>query len=217
MVYVCSDIHGDYQKYKKALSILTDKDILYILGDVIDRGPDGIKIILDIMEQTNVILFIGNHEDMLIRAVEGDSECMDIWTCAQNGGEVTFNAFSLEDLSVQKNILSFLKDCPLIKTITLNGNNFVLLHSGIPEDGKDILYKDADKKTIRYVTWHSPFKSSKYASIANYKPDKTYIIGHVPTQHFDASGIFIFDNIIDIDCGCGFPNLYNIILNIFYI
>lgn len=139
MVYVCSDIHGDYQKYKKALSILTDKDILYILGDVIDRGPDGIKIILDIMEQTNVILFIGNHEDMLIRAVEGDSECMDIWTCAQNGGEVTFNAFSLEDLSVQKNILSFLKDCPLIKTITLNGNNFVLLHSGIPEDGKDIL------------------------------------------------------------------------------
>ena len=32
----------------------SDNDVLYILGDLIDRGPDGIKIIQDVMKRNNV-------------------------------------------------------------------------------------------------------------------------------------------------------------------
>lgn len=44
--YVVSDIHGLYDKFKKAceaLDLVNGTDHLYILGDVIDRGKEGIR------------------------------------------------------------------------------------------------------------------------------------------------------------------------------
>ena len=44
--YVCSDIHGQYDLYKTMLNEInfTSEDHLYILGDMIDRGEDGIRV-----------------------------------------------------------------------------------------------------------------------------------------------------------------------------
>lgn len=49
MTYTVSDIHGCYDKYRELLRAiqLQPNDTLYVLGDVIDRGPDGFKILLD--------------------------------------------------------------------------------------------------------------------------------------------------------------------------
>ena len=46
MIYAMSDLHGCYDKYTKMLEKInfSDNDTLYILGDIVDRGPDGIKI-----------------------------------------------------------------------------------------------------------------------------------------------------------------------------
>ena len=47
MQYAVSDIHGCYDKYINLLRRidLKDSDTLYVLGDMIDRGPDGLKIL----------------------------------------------------------------------------------------------------------------------------------------------------------------------------
>ena len=37
-------------------------DTLFVLGDVIDRNPDGIEILKDLLARKNVELFLGNHE-----------------------------------------------------------------------------------------------------------------------------------------------------------
>lgn len=44
MIYAVSDLHGCYDKYRKLLERLTSDDPLYILGDIVDRGSDGIKL-----------------------------------------------------------------------------------------------------------------------------------------------------------------------------
>ena len=64
MVYVMSDLHGRYDLYVKMLGRLNlqASDTLYILGDFVDRGPDGFKIILDIVEYDNIIPIMGNHD-----------------------------------------------------------------------------------------------------------------------------------------------------------
>ena len=51
-IYVMSDMHGLYDRYLKMLELIrfSEEDELYILGDMIDRGPDGIPILLDMME-----------------------------------------------------------------------------------------------------------------------------------------------------------------------
>lgn len=45
--------------------------MLYILGDILDRGPNPIKIILDVMERPNVEVMAGNHCVMACFRVEG--------------------------------------------------------------------------------------------------------------------------------------------------
>lgn len=46
-----SDIHGHYAKYRAMFAEIhfSSADTLYILGDVIGRGPDGVKILQDIL------------------------------------------------------------------------------------------------------------------------------------------------------------------------
>lgn len=63
MHYVCSDIHGRYDRYTALLEhIDLNNDTLYILGDMIDRGPDGVKLLLDMASRSNVVPILGNHE-----------------------------------------------------------------------------------------------------------------------------------------------------------
>ena len=51
MIYVMSDIHGQKRRFDSVMKKikLQPDDTLYILGDVIDRNPDGIKILRQIM------------------------------------------------------------------------------------------------------------------------------------------------------------------------
>ena len=73
-IYVISDLHGRKDKYDLVLEQLQPKDHLYILGDVIDRGNDGIAILLDIMKRDNVTLLMGNHEKMMIDYLRGKED-----------------------------------------------------------------------------------------------------------------------------------------------
>ena len=53
VIYAVSDLHGCYDKYIKLLERLkmTADDSLYILGDIVDRGSDGMKILLDLIKK----------------------------------------------------------------------------------------------------------------------------------------------------------------------
>ena len=44
MIYVLSDIHGQKRRFESIMKHinLQPEDTLYVLGDVIDRNPDGI-------------------------------------------------------------------------------------------------------------------------------------------------------------------------------
>ena len=73
MTYAISDIHGCYDKYIEMLQTInfSSEDTLYILGDMIDRGPDGFKIMLDAASRSNVVGLMGNHEAMALEALTG--------------------------------------------------------------------------------------------------------------------------------------------------
>lgn len=67
--YAISDLHGRYDLYEETIKRLSNKDTLFIIGDVIDRGVDGIRILEDIMRRQKnpmngpkIVFLIGNHE-----------------------------------------------------------------------------------------------------------------------------------------------------------
>ena len=49
-LYALGDIHGKWEAYHTAIEMTSSQDRVIILGDVIDRGRDGIKILQDIMQ-----------------------------------------------------------------------------------------------------------------------------------------------------------------------
>ena len=56
MIYVMSDIHGHMARFRSVMKKidLKPEDTLYVLGDVIDRNADGIRILRELMAMPNV-------------------------------------------------------------------------------------------------------------------------------------------------------------------
>ena len=210
MIYVCSYIHGHYFRYRKLIKKLKPEDTLYILGDVIDRNPDGIEILKDIMQRENVVLLCGNHEDFMytylfaqrqISLTKDKTEDMfynensnygNIWFAENNGGRVTYEAFLKESDEMQMNIFKFLSTLPMIALVKVNDTKFHLSHAGtiISHDfeqydlSSPVLIKreDLSKSAIFDIIWSSPYKFSEYLPLSAYPKTYTCIMGHVPIQ-----------------------------------
>ena len=88
MQYAVSDIHGCYDKYIQFLRRIDFKesDTLYVLGDMIDRGPDGLKILLDISMHPNIIPFLGNHESVALTCLPWLMEEVTVYEETEAGG-----------------------------------------------------------------------------------------------------------------------------------
>ena len=70
--YVMSDIHGEYEKFMEVLEKinLSDSDTLYVLGDILDRGPHPIQVMQKLMSMENAVCLVGNHELMALDCLE---------------------------------------------------------------------------------------------------------------------------------------------------
>lgn len=208
MKYVVSDLHGYYDKYIKVIELLNDADELYIIGDVIDRGPDGIKILLDIMSRENVFMTKGNHEYLLYndlselagsdaidtnRIILGSLEYGDI------GQFETLKAFSRLSVKEQFAILDYIFELPLYIKLCVNSKEYILVHAGIPDfNGTPIPIEHLDEDDL-LVGYHD-------YNVQHY-PNTTIIIGHQPTRTIlDAqpNRIYRKGDTINVDCGLGF-------------
>ena len=97
-IIAIGDIHG----CARALAVLIRSiqpnvtDTIVVLGDVIDYGPDSKSVIhqlLGLKNQTNLVVVRGNHEELLLGAVDG-SGSVDHWT--PHGGEATLKSYGVE-------------------------------------------------------------------------------------------------------------------------
>lgn len=64
MHWAVSDVHGCYEQYRKLLEKIhfSPSDTLYFLGDAVDRGPEPMKVVLDLASRDNVVPLLGNHD-----------------------------------------------------------------------------------------------------------------------------------------------------------
>lgn len=217
MIYVCSDIHGDWDRYIKIYDTinLTNDDTLFILGDIIDRGNDGIKILKDTMYKPNVIPILGNHEFMaksiLSLSVEEITEdnihkldenfINNIVNWFANGGQPTLNQFRTLSNFDRQSILNYIDEFLVYEEITVNNQDYILLHAGISKDA----FKES-KSMWEYYLDELIFERMDYSK--TYFKDKIIITGHTPVQYIPENNnqdtIFKNNNHIAIDGGCGF-------------
>lgn len=187
-VFVCSDIHGQYDLYQKALKDinLNEKDHLFILGDVTDRGPDGIRILQDIMERKNVTCLLGNHEHMMYNHLQYGN--MPHWKSPNNGGDKTYEKYIELGPNERKKILDFIRNMPLQVELEYKGKTFLFSHSDFINKRKTVFWKHASVSDVECCVWNSPWRFWEYTPLETYKTDgREHIIGHYPTIFIGAA------------------------------
>ena len=125
MKYVMSDIHGRFDKYASMLEVIqfSKEDELYILGDVIDRGKDGIAILMDIMNRSNVHMLLGNHEFMAVQTIfSKDKKEMLNWMW--NGGRNTYDDLMQLPQEEVERIILYLLNLPSFIELEVRNQKF---------------------------------------------------------------------------------------------
>lgn len=189
---------------------LTARDTLYVLGDVIDRGPDGIKILQDMNTRPNVFPLLGNHEftaavclpwlmeEVTERSLadldETQLAALSEWLT--NGGGPTLRALKRLNREEREDILDYLREMELYAEVEAGGRSFVLTHSAPEhfEPGKPL-----DSYELQDFLFGRPEPEAVYF------PDKVLVFGHTPTRILGGEDkIFRRETWVDIDCGCVF-------------
>lgn len=141
--YAISDIHGAKKTFMDLLKKINfhRSDTLYILGDMIDRGPNSrgvLELILTLLEQNyDVQVLKGNHEDLMLQSLENRA-AESCWF--QNGAKQTIASYNGESPGpyginssvpwpqlIPEKHLNFLQSLPTLIEL----DDFVLVHAGL--------------------------------------------------------------------------------------
>lgn len=94
-VIAFGDVHGCVRPLRALLAAIqpTEVDTLVFLGDCVDRGPRSREVISELIrlqKQCSVVPILGNHEEMMIRFLEGRTQANDWLQC---GGKETLDSY----------------------------------------------------------------------------------------------------------------------------
>jgi serine/threonine protein phosphatase 1 len=128
-----SDIHGHAKAFDRLMERLAPgaDDSVYILGDLIDRGPNPLDVVRVCRAIPNVTILAGNHEDLMLASVH-DTANEGVWQdWIANGGSTT--AADLTGLLPDQftAMLRFFESLPLYETVEAGGRLYGLVHAGI--------------------------------------------------------------------------------------
>lgn len=189
--YVISDIHGHLDLFLDMLKQInfTSTDSLIILGDAIDKGPNSVEVLELIKSTPNMELILGNHEYMLLQALNANINLKQWYNC---GGEQTCRELLAKSDEYLNDLCEYLSNCKLDKSVVINNQSYLLSHNlpSTVEIPGNILDKTDFCLNRRLVV-----RTGLDDSI-------TYIQGHTPVQLlYNVSRIFKMANTFYIDCG----------------
>ncbi len=215
MRYVISDIHGCYEQYRLLLEKIrfSDNDKLYVLGDAVDRGPEPIKVLQDMMRRRNVIFILGNHDFVMYTlmtklSVEITADNYDkhlteeillayrLW--CQDGGQITAEQFGKLSYPEKLDMLDYIAEASLYEVIKNNGKEYRLVHAGLTNFSPD-------KALDEYDLYDFLEERADYSK--RYYPDETVFLvtGHTPTiliKGWEKTEVYRKNGHIAIVCSC---------------
>ncbi len=205
--FVIGDVHGCFKTLKQLVSMelrVNPEDEVYFLGDYIDRGPfsrEVLDYIIDLKWQGYKIFpLCGNHENMLIRALE-DERALDIWF--RNGAEFTLKSFGLspdrnwgyENLAqVPPHYITFMRSLPYYYEL----DNYILVHAGL-NFRRENVFEDTDS-----MLWIRDFKYDEQKA-----KGKVIVHGHTPMPAISLKNNLRRkeSKVLNLDAGCVYSHL----------
>ncbi len=147
-MFVCGDIHGCVEQLMSQLRLLgfdENRDHLYALGDLVDRGPDSLGA-MALLDKPWFSSIQGNHEIIMIEAANGNG---DMHVC--NGG----GWFAMLDQTERDGLAARAAELPVAMTVTSpSGRKIGLVHADLPGDDWDEFMARVDTPQVAdYAQW----------------------------------------------------------------
>lgn len=188
-IYAVSDLHGRYDLWQEIKNYIDETDKIYYLGDACDRGPDGIKLIMELLTDPQVEYICGNHEEFVIdylRSYIQDpmhiyfEHITQIWMA--NGGNTTRTELEKLTEVMQGRLLAALNKLPKrVDIINKRGQNICLTHAGTSIDKKEKELKDRVHEGGHPYTWDREHFYEGWPDEKEYA--NWYVVhGHTPVQ-----------------------------------
>lgn len=178
--YAFSDLHGNYNLWKEIQNYLKENDKAYCLGDCCDRGPNGVKIMQEVLKDKRITYLLGNHEIMFLDTKDTKLKSLtkqEKEDLKYNGTIETIRQYFELTEEEQIELTNQLKNLPCYaEYINKNNQKVFLSHAG----GNPDYLEFAD---MTYLTWnrtHIGVSSWKYYQ--KRFPNLYIIHGHTPVQ-----------------------------------
>lgn len=182
MTYFVSDVHGQYELFIKLLEKIgfSDKDEMYILGDMIDKGKSSVRLLKYVMGKPNIHCIMGNHEHSLV--YEYHSIMEDSPTDFSRVLAMLQNHFEPDDEPLTFEVLDWLECLPYY----IEGEDFIAVHAGVPADEENNLIDPAEALPEQLI-YDRSFKERGHIP----KGKKCVIFGHTPTVYICGKPIIL--------------------------
>lgn len=168
MRYIISDIHAHYELFLKLISKIgfTEKDELFICGDVIDKGSGAVKLLRHIASHPNMHMIRGNHEELFLKYYASLMQENEDYGAVLDGlkeylgGDAELLTWELVD---------YLESLPYY----IEEDDFICVHAGVPllENGEIPPLDTVDSEELLY---NRRFKNADVLP----KGAKTVFFGH---------------------------------------
>ena len=181
--YVCSDLHGHYNIFMKLLEAIkfSERDEMYILGDIIDKGDKSLALIDFIRKQRNMKCLLGNHENDFLRMyrflMKGE-ERPDLEKVLKELKEY----FPNDDYPLTWDIVRYIENMSFV----VDTKHFVGVHAGLELDKYNRIASIVDQR-VEFVVSDRHFKDVEVVNDLG----KPVLFGHTPCNYDNQTGHFI--------------------------
>lgn len=189
--FVVGDIHGYYDELMTELEKVSfdkTKDRLFSVGDLVDRGPKNLEV-LRLIKEPWFHSVIGNHEDMMIQHLVGESHCR-VRTWMPNGGRWYNNLSAQDQIEVETLAEHMYNTTPVGIEIVRKDSRIGIIHAAPPTDWSELGFI----REVTTVMWdrdhlYDVLRKRILNTGPNGYPNKIYM-GHTPMDNVVESGIY---------------------------
>ncbi|MEI8004857.1 MAG: metallophosphoesterase [Bacteroidota bacterium] len=203
--FVIGDIHGNH---KPLLDLFRqagfdyDTDILLCLGDVVDRGPEPVKVVNELMKIRNLIYILGNHDYWCLEYLRTGKVTAD-WLF--QGGNGTMNDY-IEHQAEREPHKEFFASARLFY---IDDENRLFVHAGFDR------FRPFSKQMTEHLTLLWDRSLFRAASEYDYEGKQfeefsEIFIGHSPSQLIMQDKPTRLANLWIMDTGAGHRRLLSL-------
>ena len=196
VTYVFSDVHGHLAPLQRLFERVAPSadDTIFMLGDMVDRGPDPVGVMRFCHDLPGAHVLMGNHEDLMMSYMHAQNDPVARMNWEINGSGPTMAGLQALDAMVRDELLDWVGSLPVSALAQVGERPYILVHAGIRSEGLkprpawtlDDLRQLIAEQDIEDLLWiREEFWGAPTGLLDSEGKGPIVIAGHTPTVYLE--------------------------------